>query len=136
MFNAQGSCNVDETTFSTALVLQASSTHRNKGVETQILRIEDVAHVGRTSWHTAWVAIHDLNDAKVGVIQIHRQGDCLARSVLVDVVGNTSRSRGCTGEVADKLAKCHVSNKGQAVHLTVLGKDRADHCVERTLTNG
>ena len=134
MLDAQGSSNVDETTLAATLVLKASSTHRNQGVKAQILRIEDVADIGRTSWHTARVAVHDLNKTEVGVIQVHRKGDLLARSVLVDVVGNTSRSRSCTGEVADKLAKCHVSNKGQAVHLTVLGEDGADHCVERGLT--
>jgi hypothetical protein len=134
MLDAQGSSNVDETTLAATLVLKASSTHRDQGVEAQILRIEDVADVGGCGWHTARVAVHDLHKSEVGVIQVHRKGDLLARSVLIDVVGNTSRSRGCTGEVADKLAKCHVSNKGQAVHLTVFGEDRADHCVERGLT--
>jgi len=134
MLDAQGSSNVNEAALAATLVLKASSTHRNQGVEAQILRIEDVTHVGRTSWHTARVAVHDLNKAEVRVIQIHRKGDLLARSVLVDVVGNTSRSRGCTGEVADNLAKCHVSNKGQAVHLTVLGEDGTNHRVERGLT--
>jgi hypothetical protein len=46
MFDTQSSCNVNESTLTTTLVLKASSTQRDKGVEAQILRIEDVAYVG------------------------------------------------------------------------------------------
>jgi len=90
MLNAQCASNIYESTLTTTLVLKASSTHWDQGVEAQILRIEDVAYVGVGGWHTAWVTVHDLNQTEVGVIQVHRQGDLLARSVLVDVVGNTS----------------------------------------------
>ena len=87
MLDAQCASNVDESALATTLVLKASSTHWDKGVEAKILRIEDVTYVGAASWHTAWVAVDDLHKTKVGVIQVHRKGDLLARSVLVDVVG-------------------------------------------------
>ena len=130
MLDAQGSSNVDETTLATTLILKASSTHWDQGVKAKILRIEDVAYVGASSWHTAWVAVHDLYQTEVGVIQVYRQGDLLARSVLVDMVGCSYVGRISTGEVADKLAKCHVSNKCQTVHLTVTSKDRTNQSVE------
>ncbi len=136
MLDAQCASNVYETTLTTTLVLKASSTHRNQGVKAQILRIEDVAYVGRTGWHTAWVAVHDLHKTEVGVIQVHREGDCFARSVLVNVVGHASVGGLRTGEVADQLTKCYVSNKRQAVHLTVTSEDRTNQGIERRFADG
>ena len=123
MLDAQCASNVDESALTTTLVLKASSTHWDKGVEGKVLRIEDVTHVSAASWHTAWVAVDDLHKTEVGVIQVHRKGDLLARSVLVDMVGLAASSGSRASKVTDKLTKCYVSNKRQAVHLTVLGED-------------
>ena len=123
MLDTESASNVNIATLATTLVLKTSAAHWDQGVETEILRVKDVTDVGRCGWHTAWVAVDDLHNAEIGIIEVDRKRDCLAGRVLIDMVGNASTRRLSAGEAADNLAKSRVGNERQAVHFTILAED-------------
>ena len=125
MLDNKRTSNVDITTLAATLVLKAGSTHRDEGVEAEVFRVDDIAETSR-SGHAAWVAVDDLHDTEVRIVEVNGQGDRLARRVLIDVVRVTTSTRngwGRTRETANNFAESNVGNEGQAVHLTILGED-------------
>ena len=135
MLDTESASNINVATFATTLVLKTSAAHWDQGVEAEILRVKDVTDVGRCGWHTAWVAVDDLHDAEIGIIEVDRKRDCLAGRVLIDMVGNASTRRLSAGEAADNLAKSRVGNERQAVHFAILTEDRTQHGVEGRFGN-
>ena len=111
------------------MVLKAGSTHRDEGVEAEVFRVDDIAKAVR-SGHAAWVAVNNLNDTEVRIVEVDSEGDSLAGRVLIDMVGLAAGRSSSTGEARNNLAEGDVSNEGKAVHLAITGEDRTDNIVE------
>ena len=82
MLDDKRTSNVDVTALTTTLVFQAGSTHRNKGVESDVLRVDDIANVGVGGRHAGRVAVDNLHNTEIGVVEVDRKRDRLAGRVL------------------------------------------------------
>jgi len=129
MLDNQSASNVDVTALATTLVLKASCAHRDKGVEAEVFRVDDIAKAVR-SGHAAWVAVDDLNDTEVRIVEVNSEGDSLAGSILINMVGLAASRSGSTGKARNNLAEGNVSNEREAVHLAIAGEDRTNDIVE------
>ena len=129
--NLEGESRVNEAAFATALIWKPGATDAHQLSNTDVIRIDEIAIAGRR--HTSRIAVDDRDDAEIAIVGVHREGDFLVGSHLVDVehvlVGVAVR----TGKARNGAAQGRASNKREGVNGARFVEDGSNKAVEGRL---
>ena len=132
--NLEGESCVNEAAFATALIWKPGATDAHQFSNANVVGVDEIAGRGRR--HTSRIAIDDGDDAEIAIVGVHREGDFLVGSHLVDVKHVLAGVAVRTGKARDGAAQGRASNKREGINRSRFREDGSNKTVEGRLREG